>query len=340
MTLRSAVAVPWLAAFVLSLVPRLWAADDGAAAGLRAEMKLSAIPYKIVYESFRESSFDLCMMNADGTQQVNLTNTPDVDEMYPHVSPDGTRICCLVDDVTAGEKTRNLYLMNLDGTGRTKIADNAREGCWSADGKRVAYLKAEFTKFTLVDYASKGLVIYDVATRTHTPHPNPNLHHLYNLSWTPDGSWFVTTVHGGMGYRHAILAFEANGTKVFDLGRYGVGGCRPDLSADGRLLAWGANDETLKAGDFDVGGTEPKVTQTRTLAGCDKGSKTYHVDWAPDGQHVAFSFGPEAGKEMIGEHAPGWNICVADLTGKWVPITSDGRDNKEPDWVPLPAGAQ
>ena len=38
-----------------------------------------------------------------------------------------------------------------------------------------------------------------------------------------------------------------------------------------------------------------------------------------------------------GGEAPGWNICIGDLTGKWVQITSDGNHNKEPDWVPLAA---
>ena len=38
---------------------------------------------------------------------------------------------------------------------------------------------------------------------------------------------------------------------------------------------------------------------------------------------------------MVGGKAPGWNICITDLTGKWVVITADGNHNKEPDWVPI-----
>jgi hypothetical protein len=34
--------------------------------------------------------------------------------------------------------------------------------------------------------------------------------------------------------------------------------------------------------------------------------------------------------------APCWNICVSDLMGKWVQVTTDGNHNKEPDWVPIP----
>jgi Tol biopolymer transport system component len=89
--------------------------------------------------------------------------------------------------------------------------------------------------------------------------------------------------------------------------------------------------------DIDFSGEEPKVTNVHPVAHCAKGFETYHVDWSPDGKHVAFSFGPAAG-EQVGTRAPGWNICVGDLNGNWVPVTTDGKDNKEPDWVPIPAG--
>ena len=57
--------------------------------------------------------------------------------------------------------------------------------------------------------------------------------------------------------------------------------------------------------------------------------------WSPDGKYIAFSYGPKA-QEMVGGAAPGWNICVADMSGKWVQVTTDGHHNKEPDWVPIP----
>ncbi len=302
----------------------------------RARLRLSEIPYNIVYESFRDTNWELFMIAADGSNPVNLTQTPDKDEFYPKVSPDASKICFLVDETSDGKKSRNLYLMNMDGTGRVKIADNAREGCWSADGAKIAYLKAEFSKYTLTDYASKTLCIYDLATQKSAEHPNKDLHHLYNLTWTPDGNWFAATVHGGMGFKHAILAFEANGSKVFSLSKWKVNGCRPDLSPDGRRLAWGATDERLMVADIDFSGAEPKVSNVRPAARCPKGFEVYHVDWAPDGRHIAFSYGPCAG-EQIGTRAPGWNVCVGDTEGNWVTITADGKDNKEPDWAAVPA---
>jgi Tol biopolymer transport system component len=314
-----------------------------AAPAVRAEPNLGECPHKLVWETYSDGNWELYMANADGSNRVNLTQTPDVNELYPHVSPDGERVCFVVDTGEGDATVRSVYYMNLDGTGRTKVADNARQPCWSPDGAAIAYLKSEFEKFTYLDYATKGVVIYDVATGIHTEHPNSGLHHLYNLCWSPDGEWFVATVHGGMGYKHAILAIDADGMGVFDLQ---IPGCRPDISPDGKRIAWGPSDWALSIADLDLTGPTPKVTNRRDVVTSEKPMKIYHIDWSPDGRWVAFSRGPTRktlgpAVEIVGIEAEDWNICVADASGtnEWKPITSDGKSNKEPDWVPEPGGS-
>jgi Tol biopolymer transport system component len=305
-----------------------------------SELNLRAIPFKIVHETFRETNgtenWELFIMNADGSNPVNLTNTPDVDEMYPHVSPDGAKICFVVDEPIKETKVRNVYYMNTDGTGRVKVAENAREPCWSPDGKRIAYLRGEYERYSTREYATSELLIYDLQTRQHKQHPNKTLHHLYAICWSPDGNWFVAAVHGGMGYSDTILAFEADGTQVFDLERWGVRGCRPDLSRDGKKMVWGQTDWDLCFADIDLKSLAPVVTNIRKVVICQRKFKVYHVDLSPDNKFIAFSYGPVDGEQQVGGKAPGWNICVSDLTGKWVQITTDGNHNKEPDWVPIP----
>ena len=306
----------------------------------RGELKLGEIPFKIVYETYRETkgrqNWELCMMNADGSNPVNLTNTGDVDEMYPHVSPDGTKICFVVDEGIGTDRVRNVYYMNIDGSGRVKVAQNARDPCWSFDSKSIAYLKGEFERYTTKEYATSELLFYDLETGLHRPHPNTELHHLYAICWSPYGSWFVAAVHGGMGYSDTIMAFEAFGKSVFDLAKWGVKGCRPDLSVDGRMMVWGETDWNLCLGDIDLMGSEPRVKNVREVVRCPRDLKVYHVDLSPDGRYVAFSHGPFAGGQQVGGMAEGWNICVGDLSGNWVQITTDGNHNKEPDWIPIP----
>ncbi len=303
------------------------------------ELNLKEIPFKIVYETYRQingkENWELYSMDADGSNSVNLTNTPDIDEMYPHVSTDGNKVCFVVDEPAGEPKVRNVYYMNIDGTGRVKVAENARDPCWSFDGEKIAYLKGEFDRYNITDYASKGLSFYDLETRSHREHPNKSLHHLYNICWSPDGDWFLATVHGGMGFKHAILAFEARGIKIFDLTSDGVTGCRPDFSSDGKKITWGASDWDLCVGDIDLTSSTPKVTNVLGVVKCQKEYEVYHTDFSPDGRYIAFSYGPK-GDEVVGGKAPGWNICVSDLTGKWAQITTDGNHNKEPDWAPIP----
>jgi Tol biopolymer transport system component len=306
-------------------------ADD-----LAAELK--NVPAKIVYETYQDNNWELFMVKADGSHPVNLTRTPNVNEMYPHVSPDGTKVSFVVDEGEGDAKIRNVYCMSLDGTGRTLVAKNAREPCWSGDGSGIVYLKGEFDKYTPTDYATKGICVYNLATGKHWEHPNKELYHLYNVCCTPDGDWFIATVHGGMGYRHAILAIEAKGMKVYDLK---IPGCRPDVSHDGKRLAWGAGDYELRIGDLDFSGPQPKVTNQRDVITSKKPMEVYHVDWSPDGKHIAFSRGPirkqlGPAPEMIGIQAEGWNVCVGDAaaTNRWTALTTDGKSNKEPDWAP------
>ncbi len=303
----------------------------------RTALNLDKIPFKILFESYRRTegreNWEIFQIDPNGSNLVNLTNTPETDEMYPHASPDGTKICFVADE---GRRTlRNVYYMNIDGTERVKVARNARQPCWSPDGKTIAYLRGEYERYSTREYATSELFFYDLASEQHTGHVNKTLHHIYAIDFSPDGNWFFGAVHGGMGYSDTIIAFEANGTRVFDLARWGVKGCRPDVSVDGTKMTWGETDWDLCLADLDLTGRSPRVLNVQKVVGCRQREKVYHVDISPDKKYIVFSFGPWAGGQQVGGRARGWNLCISDLTGKWVQITTDGLDYKEPDWVPI-----
>ena len=227
--------------------------------------------------------------------------------------------------------------MNIDGTERVKVARNARQPCWSPDSKRIAYVKGEYERYSTNEYATSELLIYDLQTGEHKEHPNRKLHHVYALCFSPDARWLLGVVHGGMDYSDAILAFDADGTRVFDLKHWGVIGCRPDISLDGGTMTWGQTDWELCLGDIDLTSDVPRVDNIRYVVGCVRAAKVYHVDLSPDGKYIVFSYGPKRGGQQVGGKARGWNICISDLSGRWVKVTTDGLHNKEPDWVPIPA---
>ena len=67
--------------------------------------------HKIVYESNRDGNFELYLCNADGSDPKNLTNTKDIDELYPKPSPDGTKICFVADE---GKDFRDRFIPECD----------------------------------------------------------------------------------------------------------------------------------------------------------------------------------------------------------------------------------
>jgi Tol biopolymer transport system component len=302
--------------------------------------ELASYRHKLVYETNRDGNWELYVSSADGSNPVNLTRTPDVDELYPKPSPDGTKICFVADVGKGQSMVRDVYYMNTDGTGRIKVAGNGREPCWSPDGTRIAYMRGEFDKFTYFDAATKGLFLYDLKTAKATEHKNHKLQHLYTLNWSPDGNWFVATVHGGMGFPHSILAIQADGERIFDLK---LSGCRPNVSPDGKKVCWGHGDYCAGVADLDLSGATPKATNIHDVVESKNPIETYHVTWSPDMKYLTFTRGPKfTGRnlkglvpEFPGVEAPGWNVCVADASRKnrWAPITRDGKSCKQPSWI-------
>ena len=315
--------------------------------------RLKPLPFKIAYECYAGSNWEIFAMNADGSDVVNLTRTPDQHEHYPQVSPDGTKICFSVDQGEGRETLRSLWVMDSNGEHRRKIADYAREPFWGPDSKVIGFLPQEFPKFNVIDYYTKGMSFYHLDTGQVEPHPNStNLHHLYNPCFAPNGKWIVSTVHAGMGVSHGILLIEARGDKIINLK---IPGCRPCISPDGRQLAWGPGDHELAAAPIDLEADQPSVGPRRVRI-IDEKVKIYHIDWSPDSRFLCFSRGPEgkgdltkpgtfqAACEIVGVHAADWNICavsaerdgVLDLNtateADFTMLTTNGWSNKEPAW--------
>lgn len=315
--------------------------------------RLKAEPLRIAWEGYANGNSEIFLMNADGSNAVNLTRTPDVNEHYPQISPDGTKICFNVDAGQDRDAVRSLWVMDINGKNRVKIADRAREPFWSPDGKVIGYLPQEYPKFDVIDYYTKGMVFYHVDTGKSEAHPNSDkLKHLYHPRFAPNGKWIVSTVHAGMGFSHAILLIEAHGDKIIDLG---IPGCRPSISPDGKHIAWGSTDYEMNTAPLDTDSAEPSVGKWE-LHIKDKQNKIYHIAWSPDGKYVAFSRGPNgegdltkpgtfhAACEIIGVYAADWNIYAASAehpgtinlqkatAADFVQLTTNGFSNKEPAW--------
>jgi len=80
---------------------------------------------RVVFHTTRDTpagqppSFDINVMNADGSGKVRLTSAPG-DDLFPVWSPDGRRIA--FDSHRDGD--REVYVMNADGSGQQRITSN------------------------------------------------------------------------------------------------------------------------------------------------------------------------------------------------------------------------
>jgi len=74
---------------------------------------------KIAFSSKRDGNSEIYVMNADGSEQTNLTNNPNSDAS-PSWSPDGKKIAF----ESARDGGFEIYIMNADGSGQTILTNN------------------------------------------------------------------------------------------------------------------------------------------------------------------------------------------------------------------------
>lgn len=105
---------------------------------------------RIAFQSTRDgATFDLYVMNADGSGVRRLTATPSRREDKPSWSPDGTRVA-----FAAGtdHRPRDIYVVDADGSNERRLTRRGQPvwgPSWSPDGKRIAFFEFPFPGATI-----------------------------------------------------------------------------------------------------------------------------------------------------------------------------------------------
>jgi Tol biopolymer transport system component len=156
-----------------------------------------AVKGKIVWSSSRShSKHDIWIMNADGTEQKALTNSPENVDWFPRISPDGAKVLFVrsqsgwVPENDAEMYTKwKVMCVNMDGTNEKLIADTAVWATWRPSGDSIVFARGP--KVFIKSLAtSEEKEIYD-AEKSYKKGTNAQQPEL-----SPNGKWIGVTLRG------------------------------------------------------------------------------------------------------------------------------------------------
>lgn len=85
---------------------------------------------------------DICLINTDGTNEINLTHSPASDSS-PAFSPDGTKIAYTSNvGIPGGSSPSEIVVINSNGTNKTVLTNNNvgdGQPAWSPDGTKIVF---------------------------------------------------------------------------------------------------------------------------------------------------------------------------------------------------------
>ena len=162
---------------------------------------------KIAFASDQTGQSEVYVMNTDGSNIVQLTNTGG---LAPSWSPDGTRIAVGVTIVPSTNQTA--FVINAsDGGNRVSLVPGA-DPAWSPDGSLIAL--ARCTDPGICDPDDPILALIHPDGTGLTPLPTP--HGVYQPAWAPDGSKlgarYLPTRDAGSGGGSFIITVNPDGT--------------------------------------------------------------------------------------------------------------------------------
>jgi TolB protein len=201
------------------------------------------------------STCDIWIMDGDGTDAVNVTNTPGVGETSPAWSPDGERIVIVRDG-------RLVVRTLLDGS-EVVLTDGSRvdtSPVWSPDGSTIAYSTDGFV--ATIEPDGTDPEIFSIAGEVG--------------DWSPDGQRLVIALVDGVSSTPKVATLDRDGTDLVELTSSDeIVAHAPRWSPDGSQILYldhdvGADDMVVMAPD----GSDSRVLRVGTFTS---------VDWQPVG---------------------------------------------------------
>jgi len=276
---------------------------------------------RIVFDSERDGNFEIYVMNADGSNQQNLTNYSR-DDQFPAWSPDGNRISFTSWGREDGLRAA-IFAMDPDGSNVTRLSksigkqdaprfpgDWASFSRWSPDGKRMLFL------------SSRGESVFDIfvmdadGSNVQRLSTTPGAGKLSeDPDWSPDGNLIAFNSNRDGSSQIYVMATDGSNVKrLTDTGGSG----KPRWSPDGQRILFVStgdrrSDQPLEIVELYVMNADGSNVRRLTYT-TDKGESSFDGVWSPDGRKIAFVSGSGATSRAAEETR---DLATTDVSARW-----------------------
>jgi TolB protein len=260
----------------------------------------------IVFTCFNYGFDDICLMSADGSQSLRLTDARATD-FYASLGPDGSTIVFS----SRREEGFQIYRMNLDGEHQTRLTEKIGSlfaPHISPNGEKIVFANATG--------GHQGIWVMDIDGSDAKP-LTVGAWDDVDPVWSPDGSW-ISFASSRAGSRQ-LYVMRADGSDVRKItpNLANMGG-RNDWSPDGLSLAFYAGpSQKREIYTINVDGTN--------LRQLTDGGDNLAPSFSPDGRWITFTSYRDGNNEIY--------IMRADGTDP-TRLTFDPRPDWQPRWGP------
>ena len=269
----------------------------------------------IAFSSDRGESHDIYIIDTNGQNLQNITNTPNIGESSPTWSPDGRSLAYHAYQ----KRNADIYVLDLETQTRRRLTDHPSEDrapAWSPDGKWITFIsnrRASYEIYRISPKGGKPRLLTRLRSRNN-----------YDPAWSPDSQWiafFSVSKQEGV-WDPRVYVVSASGKRMRPLARSLRSG--PAWSPIGDEIAFPASSGARTSHIHIMNAMGKDVRQLTH-------GPQWHGDpaWSPNGRWIVYASGAPvrgASKRDI--------YLINAIGGESRQLTRHPSGGRNPTWVP------